>query len=183
MNRKLLEYRPEVEALTGPVVSLGRAVSSAADERRNAAELLERLEEGELEAYLVELIDRAGGSSDQRLRRALASTLGHAARRLFRSGSATTAAAASRIFGLELEGLSAEDQSFEIARHFVRFASEAARRLGRMTSTGSPLPDARRAVTSAARTLAPGLLPASAATDRSTGVWFRRANELVVLNP
>ena len=89
MNRKLLEYRPEVEALTGPVMSLGRAVSSAANERRDAAELLERLDEGELEAYLVELIDRAGGASDQRLRRALASTLGHAARRLFRKRAQT----------------------------------------------------------------------------------------------
>jgi hypothetical protein len=183
MNRKLLEYRPDIEALTGPAMSLGRAMSSAADERRHAAELLERIDDGELEAYLVELIDRAGAPPDRSVRRALASTLGHAARRVFRYGSTTPAAVASRIFGLELEGLSQEDQTFEIARHFVRFASDAAHRAGRIERTGSPVPDARRALTSAARVLAPGLLPASAGKDRSTGVWFRRANELVVVNP
>lgn len=34
---------------------------------------------------------------------------------------------ASRMFGLELEGLSAEDRDFEIAREFVRFAQAASR--------------------------------------------------------
>jgi hypothetical protein len=33
------------------------------------------------------------------------------------------ASAAGRMFGLELEGLSAEDREFEVARRFVRFAS------------------------------------------------------------
>ena len=38
------------------------------------------------------------------------------------------ASQAGQVFGLELEGMSQEDQEFELARRFVRFAGAAARR-------------------------------------------------------
>ena len=139
MDRSLLEYRPEIEIFESPVTTLDRQAGLAAvEEMQHAAELLDRVDEGELEGYLLELIDRAGGTVDRPVRTALASILGRAARRLVRRTGAPPIASAGRTFGLELEGLSPEDQAFEVARHFVRFASEAARRAGRAAGAGSP---------------------------------------------
>ena len=55
-------------------------------------------------------------------------------------GSQTELAAesAERIFGAELEGLSGEDQEFETARLFVRFALEAARAAARAPPRAQP---------------------------------------------
>jgi hypothetical protein len=183
MHRSLLEYRPEIEVFESEVTAPDRqAALAATEEMQHAAELLDRVDEGELSGYLVELIDRAGRRADQPVRRALATILERTARRLVRQTGALPVASAGRVFGLELEGLSPEDQAFEVARHFVRFASEAADRAGRGADVGSPEAQARRAARSAARTLAPGLLPALSG-DNSTGAWVRRARQLTVLNP
>jgi hypothetical protein len=127
MDRPLLDYRPEIEAFEASAPPDRQAASQAA-EMQHAVEVLERIDDGELDGYLVELIDRAGGPDDRSVTRALAGILGRVARRLLPRTGAPPAAAAGQVFGLELEGLSPEDQAFEVARHFVRFASEAARR-------------------------------------------------------
>jgi hypothetical protein len=65
---------------------------------------------------------------------------------------------AARVYGLELEGLSAEDRDFEIARQFVRFAGEA---IARASEAPARLPDPAAvgaAVAEAARAHAPGLM-------------------------
>lgn len=72
--------------------------------------------------------------------------------------AAGAAKAAGGAFGLELEGLSPEDQEFEAARHFVRFAAEAARQAADGNGHVDPEGSARKAMTQAARRLAPGLL-------------------------
>lgn len=65
-------------------------------------------------------------------------------------------ARAGRLFGIELEGLSLEDQEFEIARRFVRLGGESLRQLaGR---NGADVPAVTAALARAARTHAPGLL-------------------------
>jgi hypothetical protein len=69
--------------------------------------------------------------------------------------------AAKRYFGLELEGMSQEDQEFEVARQFVRFASDAIHNALRRLGTGPAPQVAKQAVVSAARQHAPGLI-----TDR-----------------
>jgi hypothetical protein len=162
MDRSLLEYRPEIDVFERPVTPLDHEQGAAAvEEMQHAAELLDRVDDGQLEDYLAELIECAGGPPDSPVRSALTSILGRAARRVVpRTGAPSIAA--GRIFGLELEGLSPEDQAFQVARHFVRFAAEAARRASRVDGTNSPHDLANRAVRSAARTLAPGLLPAPA---------------------
>lgn len=67
-------------------------------------------------------------------------------------------ALAKRCFGLELEGISPEDQEFEVARRFVQFARDAVRQcLGRL-GTGPARQIAQNAVTSAGQRLAPGLV-------------------------
>jgi hypothetical protein len=69
--------------------------------------------------------------------------------------------AAKRYFRLELEGMSPEDQEFEVARQFVRFASDAIHNAVRQLGTGPAPQIARQAVVSSARQHAPGLI-----TDR-----------------
>ena len=77
------------------------------------------------------------------------------------------ASAAGRIFGLELEGMSGEDQEFEVARRFVRLAASAAQKAAA----------ARSAVAAAARRHAPGLLSPSVGGTLSTA-YGRRSGAL-----
>lgn len=184
MDRRLLDYRPELDAFDKAPVALDReASSSAAGEIQQAAELLESVDRGELESYLVELIDRGPRIPPPPVARALAGLLAQAAGRVWQQPGALRGRSAGPLFGLELEGLSHEDQAFELARHFVRFASEATRRAGCANGGGSPQTVARRAVASAAQTLAPGLLPAAAGGSATAGFWFRRGRQVIVLNP
>jgi hypothetical protein len=114
---------------------------------------------------------------------------------------------ASRAFGLELEGLSAEDAQFEVARRFVRFASSAANRAASAPPTSDPKTTAQMAVTQAAQRHAPGLLsggvlpvgvpvptypvepgvtvappaPCSCHHSRRRGVWIRRGRRILLL--
>jgi hypothetical protein len=91
---------------------------------------------------------------------------------------------ASEMFGLELEGLSMEDQQFEVARVFVRFAIAATRELSSRAPGASPRAAAIDAATSAAREHAPGLLEELASeteaprTDR--GQWVRQGHSIVL---
>lgn len=94
---------------------------------------------------------------------------------------------ASRLFGLELEGLSGEDREFEIARQFVRFASDAA--TGAARPNGSAF-DARNAYLGAARQYAPGLLAPNSHPQAArpslkgfpaTGRWIRNGQSVVLM--
>lgn len=169
MHSRLLEYLPDIASL----MPESRDQRDRADELALATALLDHVESGSAEAWLVELID--GATMPRRLasRVPLARLLGHAARRVLRGHRSLRLIAAGRMFGLELEGLSAEDQLFELARHFVRFARAAARHaaLGHDTA-GTP---ALRAALAAARRNAPGLVPML--TD------LARAPESAVLDP
>ncbi|MDO7847527.1 hypothetical protein Q5H92_14250 [Hymenobacter sp. M29] len=69
--------------------------------------------------------------------------------------------AAGNLFELELEGLSPEDQEFETARAYVRFANSAASRAAALQSQRRGAPASavvRQALAGAARQHAPGLL-------------------------
>lgn len=79
-------------------------------------------------------------------------------------------ALASNLFELELEGLSPEDQEFETARAYVRFANSAAQRAAALQRQGPPAAVVRKALAGAAMQHAPGLLrPRNAdGTFRST---------------
>ncbi len=93
--------------------------------------------------------------------------------------------AASRLFEAELEGMSPEDQEFEVARRLVRLASSAAQQAAGLP-TGPPLAAARAALAAAARTHAPGLLQRGpgasvAAVGGRSGRWVRRGRRIVLL--
>jgi hypothetical protein len=185
MNHILLDYRPAIDALENPPGAPDRlAEGLIANEMREAAELLEHADEGALEFYLAEMIGRVGGrrAADD-VRAALARILGRLGRPLLRQTGASPRALAGRVFGLELEGLSPEDQAFEVARHFARFATDAARRAGRASGTTSAPIVAQRAAAAAAHKFAPGLQPTNPGSRPTTGTWFRSGRQLVVLNP
>lgn len=93
---------------------------------------------------------------------------------------------AAKAFELELEGLSAEDKEFEIARAYVRFAGDAVRNAARYQN-GSPYENARSAYNYAARRFAPGLLngygnqaPAGRVRFPKSGTWTRRGNYIMI---
>lgn len=133
-----------------------------------AAELLSVADENELDRFLGKFLrgiaKTPGGQKLKGLLRATAANaipFGGAAIGRFLGGDRGAAfgsqvgAAASQLFGLETEGLSPEDRELQIARRFVRLASDAAQRLG--VTGGEPAAAARQALLGAAQRHAPGL--------------------------
>ena len=176
-----------------------------------ASEMLEISSEAGLDRFLGDLIKRAGqavgkfvGSPEGR---ALGGVLKGAAKQVLPAigssiggylGGSTgaqlggqAAAAAGKMFGLELEGLSAEDQEFEVSRRYVSFAGEAVKNLALAPSSPDLRTAANTAAALAAQTHAPGLLqprpqtgaepPASSGLPMGhSGRWMRRGNKIVL---
>lgn len=215
MDRRLLDYNPESETFEAGAITRDesewrgatdtQAVFGEADEMELAAELLEVANEAGLERFLGDLIDRGGQAvgrvAPTAVRGAITSMLKTAARRSLpiigraigeRGGAADGAIsarvvdAAARYFGLELEGLSPEDQEFEAARRFIRFAGEAAKNA--VAAPAAMPPEA--AMAWAARRYAPGLLkqpldprpadPGARRIPAAGGRWVRRGQNIVV---
>ena len=152
MNRRLLDYLPEMEFLAPATLSaeaaqlghrarfqrqsrVAQTVEQPIDQQAAlAAGLLEVASDTELEHFLFELV-AADGAIAPTAADALVRVLKRVARPLFPvHGSALASglgasrtdlkATAARIFGLELEGLSPEDKEFEVARQFIRLAGD-----------------------------------------------------------
>jgi hypothetical protein len=176
-----------------------------------ASEMLEISSEAELDRFLGDLINRAGQAVGKFVSspegRALGGVLKGAARQVLPAlGSAVggylggstgaqlggqAALAAGKMFGLELEGLSAEDREFEVARRYVSFAGEAVKNLALAPSSPDPRAAVNAAAALAAQTHAPGLLqprpqagaepPASSGLPMGhSGRWMRRGNKIVL---
>jgi hypothetical protein len=196
------------------------SVFSEADEIDLASELLSVGRDQELDQFLGKVIRRAGQAVGRAIRspagQAIGGILKGAARQALPhlvSGLGSgigghfggqrgaqfggqVAAATGKLFGLELEGLSGEDQEFEIGRRFIRFAGAAVRNLAKMPPRRDLLAAARAAAIAAAQRYAPGLLRAQvepeADSEFATGLpvtagrsqsgrWLRRGNRIVVL--
>lgn len=193
------------------------AYESESGEMELAAEFLEISDEEELDQFLGALIGRAfkGAQSlakspaGQQVKRDLKKGLKKAATGVLpslgkmaggyfgdqgaRVGEALGGAlqgGAEKWFGLELEGLSPEDQEFEVARRFVRFAKDAAGLAVPAARSLPPQAAARAALKKAARKHAPGLAgaglapgsPSRSANGRgqgaATGRWVRRGQTI-----
>lgn len=97
--------------------------------------------------------------------------------------------AASKLLEVDLEGMSPEDQEFELARRFVRLASNAAARVAAAGGleeelAGGPSPQtanaaAIAAVQQAARQLGNDQTPPQG--KQASGRWLRRGNQIVLL--
>ena len=181
---------------------------SEVEEMELASELLTIQNEAELEQFLGKLIKKAGGfiksPIGQQLTGALKGvvktalpTLGGLAGNFILPGiggqiGSKLASAAGSMFGLELEGLSYEDQEFEVAKQVVRLTGAAASNAGQAPPSAPPAQVAQTALTSAAQQFAPGLLRAATARPQAThqngrcnhsnsGRWIRRENKIILL--
>jgi hypothetical protein len=171
---------------------------SEADELELAAELLEVHDDGELDQFLGNLFSKvakkARGFIKKGTRGALGSLLKGALKTALPSlGNVIApglggllagqgASALGSVLGMELEGLSPEDQEFESARQLVRLGGAAVKNA--LGSNGmAPVQVAQQALTQAARRYAPGLLRQQAAgtTSRMSGRWIRRGDHIVLL--
>jgi hypothetical protein len=189
------------------------------EEMELASQLLEITDEAELDQFLGSLIKRAGRAVGQFARsgagRALGGILKGAAKKALptlggaiggyfggptggRMGSQLAANAGS-LFGLELEGLSEEDQEFEVARRLVRFSDAAAKNLASAPSSADPQQAATAAAIDAAKRHAPGMIratgPSAAGASASntpagrpnrgygrSGRWIRRGRHIILVN-
>jgi hypothetical protein len=128
--------------MTGPleVTMHDRGFPAGSRTSELAAGLLDVVSESELEDFLGGLVVETARNAGRRIGadngRALVASLRRTAEQTLptlsvalgdagRSVAPGAARTAARIFGVELEGMSAEDRDFEIARRFVRFAQAA----------------------------------------------------------
>ncbi|TXI18997.1 MAG: hypothetical protein E6Q62_05210 [Nitrosomonas sp.] len=187
---------------------------SEAETMELAAELLGVSNEAELEQFLGSLIKRAGQAAGKFIKSPVGQQLGGllkgaAKQALPMVGSAIggyfggtggakigsqVASTAGRIFGLELEGLSHEDQEYEAAKRFVQFAGTAAKNAALSPQAANPRAVAQSAVSAAARQLAPGLVRGASGVIPSasgnvcpacgrgamSGRWMRRGNKIIL---
>jgi len=184
------------------------------EEMELAAELLGVQNEEQLDEFLGKLFKKAVGAVKKFAKSPVGGSLfkilkGAAKKALPMLGTAAGAAfggplgariggslagAAGKAFGLELEGLSPEDQEFEVARRYVRFAGSASQAATNAAATAPPAVAATRGAMAAARRHAPGLIrqpggrPGSRYGGQCTcgtatsGEWVRRGSNIVLLN-
>ncbi|HTF95526.1 MAG TPA: hypothetical protein VL995_05310 [Cellvibrio sp.] len=90
---------------------------------------------------------------------------------------------AGTLMGLETEGLSHEDESFEIAKQYVRFAADAVKN-ATTASGGNPASIVQAAANQAAQKYAPGLVkgaaPATRAGGSQSGRWVRKGRSIIL---
>lgn len=222
IDRTLSEFEPEYETLQADEFEFENdesedsesGVFSEADEMDLASELLTVSDEAELDQFLGKLLKKASGAVRKiiktplgkqvggLLKGAVKSVLPMAAGALgtFVGGPVGTAlgsqlgSAANKALGLEMEGMSAEDQEFEIARRLVRLGGEAVKKAVNAPQTFDVAHIARKAVIEAARKHAPGLVRAQVqvrqddeydeVSDGSSshgGRWVRRGRKIILM--
>lgn len=169
--------------------SAGTGVLSETEEMEYAANLLEITDEQELDQFLGNLFKKVSRAAGSVIKSPIGQALGGLAKGAIKHvlptvggaiggvipgvGSALgskAAEAAGRAFGLELEGLSHEDQEFETAKRVVRLLGSAAEQAARGRPGSEPESIARRALTEAARQHAPGLIRRSGARAQSGNI-------------
>ncbi|WP_296804622.1 hypothetical protein [Thiocapsa sp.] len=219
IDRNYLEYTPDIGESEEELDFAESEWSEESDETFDeaqlmelAAEFLEVRDEEELDYFLGNLLGKAakavGSAIKSPVGQALGGILKDAAKKALPViGSAVgghfggtsgaklggrLAARGGSAFGLETEGLSDEDEAFEIAKQYVRFAADAAKNAAK-APPGDPRAVARMAAKKAARRLAPGLLkgpalegrgkaasPTSGPAGGRTGRWVRRGNRIIL---
>jgi hypothetical protein len=153
------------------------AVFDETVEMELASDLLSLGSEAELDQAVGKLMTGAaravGGSIGRDVGQQLGSAIKQVAQQAI-SAAGSPGAAAGEIYGLETEGMSGEDQDFEVMRRLVRFAGAAAGRAARGARRGiNPRALVRSSLMSAARRWAPGLLRRSRMRHRGQN-WRRR---------
>lgn len=187
------------------------------EEMEMAAQLLEITDEAELDQFLGSLIKKAGRAAGRFIKSPIGRQLGGllkgaVKKALPMAGSALgnlvapgiggaiggkLASAAGGMFGLELEGLSPQDQEFEVARRVVRFANTAAQKVAQAPPTAPSQAVVKKALVEAARRHAPGLIRGGAgaitniatggdgangaSASANSGRWIRRGRKIILI--
>lgn len=175
MTHPLLQHPSELIALPPPERPASPSRLPLSAEFALATELLEALTTGDLDRHLLGMMSRVTGATPTPAHRRLGPLLAQVARRSLSGWDARGTrqhlsegglrTAAARMFGMELEGLSEEDQDFELARALVRLSARAAQGIRDApieAQQTSPSLVALRELRRAARTAAPGLYRARA---------------------
>lgn len=165
-----------------------------------AAELLAVTDDQELDQFLGNLIQKARRKLGP-IARSVAGNVGSLLKGAIKTALPTVANLAGNaiggpaggwvadngldLFGLELEGLSHEDQEFEAAKQLVRMAGSAISGAADRSSTAPAESAARQAMIDAARRYVPGLVRPTATEESSSGqqqgTWYRRGNKIVIV--
>src|SRR5215204_3650074 len=188
----------------------GESPFSEAEEMELAAELLSISNEEELDQFIGKLLKKAGRLAGKFIKSPIGQQLGGIIKGAAKSalpmlGSALgnailpgvggalggkAASMAGSMLGLELEGLSQEDQEFEIARQIVRFGGAAATNAAEVPPNIPPQQAAQTAAVPAAQQYAPGLLKANTngaakrkcrCGHRQSGRWVRSGNKIIII--
>lgn len=187
-------------------------VLSEAEEMELATELLAVSNEAELEQFLGSLIKKVGGAVGKFAKGPIGGMLkGLAKKALPFVGGAlgslipipgvgtmigkTVGSAAANLFEVNLEGMSQEEQEFDVAQRFVRMAGAALANASNAGPSGATPTGAKAALIDAARIHAPGLAKALAPQAASAapagngavgapgagGRWIRRGANIILL--
>jgi uncharacterized protein (DUF697 family) len=200
------EYEDDTEYDEYEAEYIDTEVFDEAEEMDLAAELLAVTDDQELDQFLGKLIHKAGQQVGKSVKSGTGRTLGGLLKGAVKKalpivgsvlggpvGGAVAgklASTAGRLFGLELEGLSPEDQEFEVAKRVVRLAQSATKKAAMAPARMPPQAAAKAAVIAAAKEHAPGLLrPATSSTaspaddsgDKRSGRWVRRGSKIILL--
>jgi hypothetical protein len=185
------------------------------EEMELAADFLEVTDDAELDQFLGKLLKKAkkaaGGFLKSDLGQQIGGLLKGAAKQALPAlGNVVVpgvggqfGAQLGQMFGLELEGLSPEDQEFEAARKYVRFAGDVTRAASAAPRNAPATQVAKAAVIEAAKKHAPGLLrPTNGRRPRNgyqpvvrdhrrphaergamsqAGHWVRRGDRIILL--
>lgn len=159
-----------------------------------AAELLEVQDEAELDQFLGKVFKKIG-SGIRKIAPKVLPVLKNVAKKVLPmagkavgtyfggpAGGAIGGKAASALgdmFGLEFEGLSGEDQEFEAARQFVRFAESTARQVAN-AGINAGKEAVKDAVHNAASQFIPGLTRPAPKGGAKSGTWVRQGNTIVL---
>ena len=204
MPNPLVEYEPEWEAFEAEAPAwLGESSYEAlgqSTEIELATELLGVRDEQELDRFLGDLIRKVASTVGAVVKSPLSRAIGGGLMGLIKqtlplAGTALgtlaggplgasigsgLASAAGRALGLELEGLSHEDQELEATKRSVRVACDAVKNATWARPSNDPAVVAHSAMAAAARDGAPGLLHfilSTRARSAGTGTHIRLAED------
>lgn len=191
MNRRLLDYIPEMEFLDEAEAPERATQPGQATTMTFGADLLDHADGAQLGVFLRKLVGSIAAADrvpvGAALGKALVAALQPVARAIMpiRSGGAgaDSKTMAARMFGMELEGLSPEDKEYEVAQQFIRLAADTIRNASAAAHTGAPpAVTAAAALRQAAGRYAPGLLKSTSQTAPASGRWRREGRRIIVLH-
>ncbi len=219
LDRIQMEFDSELDALESEQFEFheetdefgevyGESPFSEVEEMELAAELMGVSSEAELDQFIGKLFKKVGRFVG-RVARPLGGVLKGIAKKAlpFVGGAlgsfipipgvgtavgSALGSAVSKALEMEMEGMSLEDQEFEMAKRFVRIAGTAAKQAAQTPPNADPKAVVNTAVINAAKKHVPGLMtgaPTPSATFTPTmlgrpgrsGRWIRRGRKIILL--